>query len=93
MPITNHVRFDLKMEHVMCHELDDGFGWDATWYEKCKSSFEMLSIGAVWSGSVMMIAQWWALVEVLSWNVDMKKRETKWDSTEKGGKVNEKDLA
>ncbi|KAF1961819.1 hypothetical protein CC80DRAFT_531621 [Byssothecium circinans] len=93
IPILDYVRYDSKIELWMCHELDDGFGWDATWYEKCKSSFRILSAGAAWAGSVLMVAQWWALVEVCSWNMDMKRRKLKWSFVDKGGCRNEKDFA
>ncbi|KAF2638512.1 hypothetical protein P280DRAFT_471112 [Massarina eburnea CBS 473.64] len=83
VPVLDYVRYDTNFEHWMCHELDDGFGWDAHWFEQCKLSFHTLSTGAAWASSVLMVAQWWALFGVVRWNIDMKSRKVSWEDLEK----------
>jgi len=51
----------------MCQELDAGFGWDEQWLDDCVASFAILNTIAIWTGLVMMAAQWVVLINVWSW--------------------------
>jgi len=59
------LRYTEDLERSMCHE--DGFGWDEHWPDQCRSGFATLSTGAIWIGSAMLAAQWWAISEVWRW--------------------------
>lgn len=66
VPISLRWRYDENFEKRFCREIDD-FGWDAQWLEQCRSSFRIIRIVLVWSGLLLVAAQWWAVFGVWKW--------------------------
>ena len=69
VPIVPRWQFD---EKKICREIDDGFGWDKEWVERCRTSFAIVQLGVAWGGLVLMAAQWWAVVSVWKWGRRLK---------------------
>jgi len=72
LPALSYFQYDQILEFSMCSELDDGFGWDASWYDQCRSSSRALATGIVWVGLMLVAAHWWALFCLRIWNMDLK---------------------
>jgi hypothetical protein len=89
---ANSIHFGGNFEQSICHGSVDGLGWNAAWFEQCKSNFRLLSTGAAWISSILMAAQWWALFGVCKWNSGMKnERQKREQDIEERGYSNEKD--
>lgn len=65
-------RYTEGLERSMCRE--DGFGWDDSWLDQCRSGFAVLSTGAMWVAFAMVAAQWWAMCEVWGWVASKRSR-------------------
>ncbi len=68
-PVIASWRID---EQAICRDIDAEFGWDEEWIMQCLKSLGMVQIGAACGGLVLVIAQWWALITVRSWSIDLQ---------------------
>lgn len=57
----------------LCNELDESFGRDEGWLERCQGSFSVVKLLIAWVGLILLAAQWIALGNVWRWSLQMKK--------------------
>ena len=81
-PVIPSWRMD---ETAICRDIDAGFGWDDEWLSQCLRGFETVQMCVAWGALVLMVAQWWALVTVRSWSIELSGPPLARSDVEKGG--------
>jgi hypothetical protein len=71
-PVTPSYAVD---ESAICRDIDAGFGWDTEWLEQCSRSLRMIKLGGACFAMVLMLAQWWALLNVRRWGQELRIRQ------------------
>jgi hypothetical protein len=66
--------FDLDITHI-CQDMDDSYGADAGWLERCSASFAAVKLGAAWACLILTAAQWWFLCAVRSLRKALQDRQ------------------
>jgi hypothetical protein len=60
---------------AICGELDDSFGADQGWLERCQVSFRIVKLLVAWAGLGLMVAQWLALGTVYRWSKVLRQEQ------------------
>jgi hypothetical protein len=71
-PIIPSLDFDVIK---VCVEIDDSFGWDEGWLDRCAASVQVVKAGAAWMGLVLLSAQWWAVRSVWRWSHELREEQ------------------
>lgn len=74
VPAIPSLDFDVSK---VCIEIDDSFGWDEGWLDRCAASVRVVKAGAAWIGLVLLSAQWWAARTVWRWSHELRE-EQRW---------------
>ncbi|KAF1831443.1 hypothetical protein BDW02DRAFT_591119 [Decorospora gaudefroyi] len=56
----------------ICRDIDAGFGWDEEWLQACSKSLGAIKFAIASLGLVLLVAQWWALVNVRRWGKELR---------------------
>jgi hypothetical protein len=79
-PVIANWRID---ETATCEDIVAGFGWDEDWLIQCSRGLNMVQMGIALGGLVLMVAQWWALIAVRSWSIELQSGQPSRDDVEK----------
>ncbi|ORY15118.1 hypothetical protein BCR34DRAFT_189118 [Clohesyomyces aquaticus] len=65
--------------NAICREVDDSFGWDAQWADRCLMSFMVMRAVAAGVGYILLAVQWCALIAVWRWGRGLCAEERRGD--------------